>query len=123
MPAGYPWASKRWSAPAGEVRWWALAPTRLAVLDGRFGHGVMLPGSPIAMSFLAQFIDARRESVSRAIKELQGAGALTRDADASWLLCGQPARGRSRLKLRVAPRPTTDGARCTATRATGAIPL
>jgi CRP-like cAMP-binding protein len=135
---------------AAEVRWWALAPTRLAMLDGRFtsrmcshpevidelserlerrssahalrftimqqphlserlhlllwhladrfgrvrGHGVMLP-VPLSHELLAQLIGARRESVSRAIKELQHAGALTRDPDGSWLLSGQPpARAR-----------------------------
>ncbi|MCA1696524.1 MAG: Crp/Fnr family transcriptional regulator [Actinobacteria bacterium] len=139
-PAG----SSRVKVPA-EVGWWALTPTRLAVLDVRFtrrmcgypevldqlmgrlerrasthalrltiiqqprlstrihlllwhladrfgrseAEGVALP-LPLSHELLAQLVGAQRPSVSRALKELELAGAVARRPDGSWWLEGQP---------------------------------
>lgn len=128
-----------------EAHWWALRPTRVAVLDTRFTgrmcaypevidelsgrlerrssthalriaimqqphlserlhlllwhladrfgrvhpEGVVLP-VPLSHELLAQLVGARRPSVSSALKDLERAETVARQADGSWLLGGQP---------------------------------
>ncbi len=130
---------------SAEVHWWALTPTRLAVLDARFAtkmcgypeimdelsgrlerrssthalrfaiiqqprlserlhfllwhladrfgrvrsDGVVLP-LPLSHGVLAQLVGAQRPSVSRALKQLERTGLVSRRPDGTWWLRRQP---------------------------------
>ena len=62
-------------------------------LADRFGRvqreGVALP-LPLSHEMLAQLVGAQRPSVSRVLKQLERRGLVTRQADGSWWLGGQP---------------------------------
>lgn len=62
-------------------------------LADRFGQvhagGVALP-LPLSHELLAQLVGAQRPSVSRALKELQRAGVLSRRRDGTWWLGAEP---------------------------------